>query len=111
MNLFIERIRHPEPQGAGFTANEQELRTAMGAGQEFMVEAGKRTEFEVPPGSKPVVYLLEGSVRFEGDDTSAMAGDVVWFRAANEKATVGIEADARARGVFVSDAPRAAPHP
>ena len=109
MNLFVDHIRHAEPRGSGFAALEQELREALDSGQEFAVEAGKRAEFDVPAGAHPVVYVMEGSVRFEGDDTAASAGDVVWFKPAGEGAQVGVEADAPARGVVVfRSAPRRA---
>lgn len=106
MILFVDRIRHGEPRGQGFAAQEQEIREALNAGVEFAVEAGKRAEFEVPPGAHPVVYVLEGSVRFEGDDTAAFAGDVIWFRKANEAGLVAVQADAPARGVLVHEAGR-----
>src|SRR2546421_2841715 len=101
MNLFIDRIEHPRPHGGGFAAIEQELRQALNAGVEFDVEAGKRREFAVPAGSPAAVYVLEGSVRFEGDDTAAMAGDVVWFKPAPERALVGVQADTPTRAVLI----------
>jgi redox-sensitive bicupin YhaK (pirin superfamily) len=99
---FIERIRHPDPDGAGYARLEQDIREARAqGGVEFAIEAGKRAEIRVPPGERPVVHILEGSVRFEGDDTSAAAGDVVWFCAAHERGVLGIQADAPARGLVV----------
>ena len=107
MILFVDRIRHRmSATGRGFAGEEQEIREALDAGVEFTVEAGKRAELTVPAGAHPVVYVLEGSVRFEGDDTAAAAGDVVWFRQASEAGLVAVEADASARGVLVHDASR-----
>jgi quercetin dioxygenase-like cupin family protein len=106
---FIERIRHPDPAGAGYAQQEQDIRAARAQGGiEFAIEPGKRAEIRVPPGERPVVHVLEGAVRFEGDDTAATAGDVVWFCAATERGILGIQADVPARGVVVLER-RAAP--
>jgi redox-sensitive bicupin YhaK (pirin superfamily) len=105
IHVDIERIRHPEPRGAGHEQFEAQYRKALADGHEIRVEAGKRAEFEVPAGNRAVLYVLEGSVRLEGDDTPATEGDVVWFRAApidEEEAVVGVEADTPFRGVLVT---------
>ena len=99
---FVERIRHPDPAGAGYAQQEQDIRAARARGGiEFAIERGKRAEIRVPPGERPVVHVLEGAVRFEGDDTAASAGDVVWFSAAMERGILGIQADVAARALVV----------
>jgi redox-sensitive bicupin YhaK (pirin superfamily) len=102
MNLFIDSIHHAADE-MGKADDEQRIREAMATGHEIRIEAGKRAEFRVPPGSRPVVHVLEGAVRFEGDDTSAMAGDSVWFKpvpAGGEEGVIGIEADAAFVGLL-----------
>jgi redox-sensitive bicupin YhaK (pirin superfamily) len=104
-NLDIERIRHPEPRGAGFPQLEAEYRRVLHQGREIRIDAGKRAEYEVAAGDQAVVYVMEGSVRFEGDDTAAGQGDIVWFKPAppgDGKSIVGIEADMAFRGVLVT---------
>jgi hypothetical protein len=94
--LFIESI-HRGAGPMGKADDEQRIREALAGGREIRVEAGKRAEYRVPPGSRPVVHVLEGSVRFEGDDTPAAAGDSVWFKPVpegGEEGVIGIEADA-----------------
>jgi hypothetical protein len=48
--------------------------------------------------------VLEGSVRFESDDTAALAGDTVLFRPVpeGEEGVIGIEADAAFRGLLAA---------
>jgi hypothetical protein len=102
MNLFIDSIHHGADQ-MGKADDEQRIREAMASGKEIRIEAGKRAEFRVPPGSLPVVHVLEGAVRFEGDDTSALAGDSVWFKPVppgGEEGVIGIEADAAFVGLL-----------
>lgn len=104
-NLDIERIRRPEPHGAGFPQFEAQYRRALHHGREIRIEAGKRAEYEIPAGDRAIVYVMEGNVRFEGDDTAAAGGDVVWFKpapAGDGRAMVGIEADIDFRGVLVT---------
>lgn len=102
--LFIERVAHNEPRGGGYEQFEQMYRRALADGREVRIEAGKRAEYEVPPGQRAVVYVMEGSVRFEGDDTGAGPGDVVIFKAAEpgEGARVAMEADMPFVGVLVT---------
>ena len=102
--LFIERVAHNEPRGGGYEQFEQMYRQALADGREVRIDAGKRAEFGVRAGERAVVYVMEGSVRFEGDDTAAGPGDVVVFRRAGEGegATVGIEADVPFVGVLVT---------
>ena len=107
--LFVDRIVRPEPHGTGYEQFEQRYREAMRDGREVRVAAGRRAEYDVPAGSGAVVYVVEGAVRFEGDDTQAGPGDIVWFRAADrDGAVLGIEADAAFRGFLVTGP--AAPH-
>jgi quercetin dioxygenase-like cupin family protein len=104
MIVFIERIEHQHSgNGAGYAGREQHLREAQAGGKEVRIEAGKRAEFHVPAGARAVVHVLEGSVRFEGDDTQAVAGDVVWFKPAAQggPSLLGIEADTAARALVV----------
>ena len=104
MNLFIESI-HRGADEMGKADDEQRIREARATGHEIRIEAGKRAEFRVAPGSRPVVHVLEGAVRFEGDDTAAMAGDSVWFKPApdnGEESIIGIEADAAFVGLLGS---------
>lgn len=106
-NLDIERIRHPEPHGAGFPQFEAEYRRALHHGREIRIEAGKRAEYDIPPGSRATLYVMEGAVRFEGDDTPAGQGDIVWFAQAPADAgavRLGVEADAPFLGVLVTAA-------
>lgn len=108
-HLFVDRIDHAEPKGAGYAEYEQRFREAFSAGREIRIEAGKRDEYPIPQGHRAVVYVLEGSVRFEGDDTPAEQGDTVWFRPAPREggeALVGVQADAPFRGVLVSEPAR-----
>lgn len=98
--LFIERITRPEPNGAGYEQYEQRYRRVLQDGREIAIEAGKRAEFDVPSGTPATVYVMEGAVRFEGDDTAAGPGDVVQFRPASEQAFVGVQADTPFRGVI-----------
>jgi redox-sensitive bicupin YhaK (pirin superfamily) len=103
MNLDIERIRHPEPHGRGYAEYEQIIRQTMQGGQDFRVEAGKRKEFRISPGSCAVVYVVTGNVRFEGDDTAAAEGDIVWFKPVpegSEPGVLGVEADTPCHAVF-----------
>jgi redox-sensitive bicupin YhaK (pirin superfamily) len=101
MYLDIESIEHAD--GKGDARHAQRLRQAHDAGYEFRIEAGKRAEFSIGPGDRAIVYVLEGSVRFEGDDTPAVEGDTVWFKpAAREAALVGVQADRPARGILVA---------
>jgi redox-sensitive bicupin YhaK (pirin superfamily) len=108
MNLDIESIEHLQTDGTGFARHEQRLRQAYTAGREFRIEAGRRAEFTIGPGERAVVFLLEGSVRFEGDDTAAGEGDTVWFKPAprEEAALLGVEADRPARGILVASPPK-----
>ena len=104
MNLFIDSI-HRGADALGKADDEQRIREAMAGGREIRIEAGKRAEFRMPPGSRPVVHVLEGTVRFEGDDTSAIAGDSVWFGPVpegGEAGVIGIEADAPFVGLIAS---------
>ena len=82
MNLDIEAIEHLDQRGAGYAEHEQRLRRAYSAGREFRIEAGKRAEFTIAAGERAVVFVLEGAVRFEGDDTAAGEGDTIWFKPA-----------------------------
>ena len=102
--LFIERVKHSKPQGAGYEQFEQMYRRALADGREVRIEAGKRAEYDVPAGKRAVMYVLEGSVRFEGDDTGAGPGDVVIFALAEpgEGAKVAMEADSPFTGVLVT---------
>jgi redox-sensitive bicupin YhaK (pirin superfamily) len=101
--LFIERVAHNEPHGGGYEQFEQMYRQALACGREVRIEAGKRAEFDVPAGNRAIVYVMEGSVRFEGDDTEAGPGDVVIFRPAGEDdARVAMEADLPFSGVIVT---------
>lgn len=104
MSLDIDSIEHLRTDGSGFARHEQRLRHAYNAGREFRIEAGKRAEFTINPGERAVVFVLEGSVRFEGDDTAAGEGDTVWFKPAprEEAALLGVEADRPARGILVA---------
>ena len=104
MNLDIEIIQHRDNRGAGYAEHEQRLRRAYCAGREFRIEAGKRAEFTIAAGERAVVFVLEGAVRFEGDDTAAGEGDTIWFKPApsGEPAVLGVEADLPARGILVS---------
>lgn len=104
MNLFIESIEHRDGEAPADAEHAQRMTQAYTAGREFTIEAGKRAEFEVEPGARAVVYLLEGAVRFEGDDTPAGEGDTVRFRPAppDESALLGIQADRAARGILVA---------
>jgi len=108
MNVFIESIEHPGREALDDAEHARRMAHAYTAGHEFRIEAGKRAEFTVEPGESAVVYLLEGAVRFEGDDTPAGEGDTVWFRPAprDEAALLGIQADRPTRGILV-----AGPHP
>lgn len=106
--LFIERVAHNEPHGGGYEQFEQMYRKALACGEEVRIEAGRRAEYGVPAGHRAIVYVMEGSVRFEGDDTEAGPGDVVIFRpAADGDAMVAMEADLAFAGVLVrgSEAP------
>ena len=103
--LFVDRIVRPQPNGAGYEHLEQHYREVLAAGREVAIASGKRAEFAVAPGIQAVVYVIEGSVRFEGDDTQAGAGDIVWFRAASEAALLGVEADAPFRGALMMGNP------
>lgn len=103
--LFVDRVTRPEPHGAGFAQFEGEYRKALERGTEIRIDAGKRGEYPVAPGEGAVLYVLQGAVRFEGDDTPAGEGDTVWFKpaAAGENAArLGIEADMPFRGVLVT---------
>lgn len=104
MNLFIESIEHRDGAALDDAEHARRMTQAYTAGREFTIEAGRRAEFEVEPGERAVVYLLEGAVRFEGDDTPAGEGDTVWFRPAplDESALLGIQADRAARGILVA---------
>lgn len=106
--LFIEAIHHTGRDGSGYAQREQRLREARAAGREFHIEAGKRAEFEIDPGKRAIVHILEGSLRFEGDDTAALAGDTVCFRPAppEETAMLGVEADTPVRGILVAASPQ-----
>ena len=102
-NVDVERIRRPEPQGAGYEQLESQYRRVLQSGREIRIAAGKRAEFPVAAGERAVLYVIEGAVRFEGDDTPAGAGDIVWFKppgAADQDARLGIEADFAFRGVL-----------
>ena len=103
INVDVERIRRPEPQGAGFEQLESQYRRVLQSGREIHIEAGKRAEFPVAAGERVVLYVVEGAVRIEGDDTAVGAGDIVWFKAPgthDEEARLGIEADTPFRGVL-----------
>lgn len=104
--LFVERVARNEPHGGGYEQFEQRYRQAMAGGREVRIDAGKRAEFDVPAGERAVVYVMEGAVRFEGDDTGAGPGDVVVFRRAQpgEGAKVAIEADMPFVGILVTGA-------
>ncbi len=79
---------------------------------EVTIDAGRRAELQVPPGRRACLRVLEGAVRIEGDDTTAVEGDLVWFKpvhADGEAALLGMEADTPFRGVVLAaDASRAA---
>jgi redox-sensitive bicupin YhaK (pirin superfamily) len=112
--LFVERVARNEPHGGGYEQFEQMYRRALSDGREVRIAAGKRAEYDVPAGKQAVVYVMEGSVRFEGDDTAAGPGDVVTFQAAQpgEGAKVAMEADMPFVGVLVTgNEPRAASGP
>lgn len=69
------------------------------------LEAGRRAEMAMPPGRAACLQVLEGSVRIEGDDTAALEGDVVWFKAPRtdgEPVLLGLEADTPFRGVVAA---------
>ena len=106
-NLFIESIQHAGGEGRGYAEREQRLREARGAGREFRIEAGKRAEFPIHPGERAIVFILEGSARFEGDDTEAGPGDTVCFKPApaSQPATLGVEADTPVRGILLAAPP------
>jgi hypothetical protein len=110
MNLFIDSIQRGSP-APGKADDEQRLREARAAGREIRIDAGKRAEFRMPAGSRPVVHVIEGAVRFESDDTAALAGDSVCFRAVpeGEEGVIGIEADAAFVGVLVPQPPPGTP--
>lgn len=103
VNVFIERIQHAGP-GGDSRAQPGEIDEALQSGREFSIEPGKRAEFEIAPGQRAVVYLLQGSARFEGDDTPAVGGDTVWFKPPPDGSggLLGVEADTPVRGVLVS---------
>ena len=98
MNVFVDRVLH------GAAGEEGRLAHARRAGREFRIEPGKRAEFRIGPGEQAVVYLLEGSARFEGDDSPALGGDAVWFKPAPQGGTalLGVQADTPVRGILVS---------
>jgi hypothetical protein len=103
INVYVERIRRPEPRGAGFEQLESQYRGVLQSGREIRIEAGKRAEFPVAAGERAVLYVMEGAVRIEGDDTAAGAGDIVWFKppgARDADARLGLEADLPFRGVL-----------
>ena len=102
--LFVERVARNEPHGGGYEQFEQRYREALARGREVRVDAGKRAEYEVPAGELAVVYVMEGAVRFEGDDTGAGPGDMVIFHRAQpgEGARVALEADMPFVGVLVT---------
>lgn len=104
MNVFIESIEHRDGGAQDDAEHARRMTQAYTAGREFTIEAGKRAEFRVEPGERAVVYLLEGAVRFEGDDTPAGEGDTVWFKPApqDETALLGIQADRPVRGILVA---------
>ena len=105
INVDVERIRHPEPHGAGFEQLESQYRRVLQAGREIRIDAGKRAEYPVGPGERAVLYVTQGGVRIEGDDTPAGPGDIVWFKAPpaqdDEDAMLGLEADTPFCGVLV----------
>ena len=105
--LFVERVTHPEPHGTGYEQFEQMYRRVLAAGSEISIDAGKRAEYEVPRGERAVLYVMEGSVRFESDDTEAGPGDVVELRAApfEGRPVLGLQADLPFRGVLVTGQP------
>lgn len=104
--LFPERIVRPTPNGSGYEQLEQRYREVLCRGREIRIDAGKRAEYDVPAGQQAIVYVMEGSVRFEGDDTQAGPGEVVYFRIAQEpESKVGLEADLPFRGTLVIGAP------
>lgn len=102
--LFVERVAKNEPHGGGYEQYEQRYREALARGREVRIEAGKRAKYDVPAGERAVVYVMEGAVRFEGDDTGAGPGDVVVFHRAQpgEAAKVAMEADMPFVGVLVT---------
>ena len=104
--VFVDRIVRPQPNGSGYQPLEQAYREVLAEGREVRIEAGKRAEYKVPNGARAVVYVMEGAVRFEGDDTGAGPGDVVVFRRAQpgEGAKVAIEADMPFVGILVTGA-------
>jgi len=104
-NLDIERIRRPQPNGAGFPQLEAQYRRLLHEGREIRIAAGKRAEYPIPAGNRAVVYVMEGNVRFEGDDTAAAEGDIVWFKpssADSAAACVAVEADTPFRGMLMT---------
>lgn len=104
--VFVERIVRPQPNGSGYQPLEQAYREVLAEGREVRIEAGRRAEFRVPQGSRVVVYVIEGTVRFEGDDTAANPGEIVWFKASGEPdAVLGMQADMAFRGTLVFGAP------
>jgi redox-sensitive bicupin YhaK (pirin superfamily) len=102
--LFVERVARNEPHGGGYEQYEQQYRRALQQGREVRIAAGKRAEFGVPAGERATVYVMEGAVRFEGDDTAAGPGDVVIFKraGAGEEARLAMEADLPFVGVLVT---------
>jgi hypothetical protein len=104
--LFVERVARNEPHGGGYEQFEQRYREALARGREVRIDAGRRAEYDVPAGELAVVYVMEGAVRFEGDDTGAGPGDVVIFRRAQpgEAAKLAMEADMPFVGILVTGA-------
>ena len=68
------------------------------------VQGEKRVELVAPPGSRAFLYVISGSGRIEGDDTSVKDEDVVWFKPvpgdAKERAVLGLEADIDMHALF-----------
>lgn len=72
-------------------------------GRDVRIEAGKRAEFAVPHGQRALLYVSEGGVRIEADDTQAAAGDLVWFQQATvDDGRIGLQADGPFRGILSS---------
>ena len=104
--VFVDRIVRPQPNGSGYQPLEQAYREVLAEGREVRIDAGKRAEFKVPNGARAVVYVIEGAVRFEGDDTAAGPGEIVWFKPAGDPdAMLGVQADMPFRGTLVIGAP------
>ena len=99
--IFPDRHLRPDPGGAGFESLEQRYREVFQGGREIAIESGKRAEFEVERGARAMLYVAEGGVRVEADDTQAAAGDILWFQPSPASdGRIGLQADGPFRGVL-----------